>query len=223
MRVLGIETATDLCCVGLADGADLIAEYRLHRRYAHAERLPEAVNRLVDDSGFRLTDLDAVAVSIGPGSFTGLRIGLGFAKGLALGLKKPLAAVPTMDGIMLAVPPLCPLACVLLIARKGEMYRSVYRWKEDRWEASEGIDIVTEERIVQDLPESSVVFIGEGSVVYRECIRRRFSQARFFPVYYSTPSGVTIAVKGAEMLEKGETTDLGSLTPMYIKRFQGID
>ena len=222
MMVLGIETATDLCGVGLAGDEGFVADYRLLRGHVHAEHLPAAVEKVLKDAGLLPKEIDGIAVSIGPGSFTGLRIGLGMAKGMAFGLDKPLVAVPTMDGLVSQVPGLCEWACVMLIARKGEVYQGLYRWEKGSWGMVGRYKVVQEEKIGEGFPEGEVLFLGEGTTCHRETIQERTGGARFLPPVYSLPSGYGVAEKGMELLQKGEVAEIDKLVPLYLKRFQGV-
>ena len=222
MIILGIETATQLCGVGLAGDEGLIADHRLSGKTIHAEHLPRAVETVLGDAGIPDESLDGIAVSIGPGSFTGLRIGLGLAKGMAFGLDKPLMAVPTMDGIVSQVPGCVEWTCVLLIARKGEAYRGIYRWTESSWSLAEPFGIVPEENIKVGLPTEKIMFLGEGALLFRNSILKQIDGAWFPPTMLHYSSGTTIAEKGRELLARGETADIDSLVPLYLKRFQGV-
>ncbi len=222
MIVLGIETATSLCGVGLTGDEGLIADYKLLRGTIHSEHLPLAIERIIKEAGITPNAIDGIAVSIGPGSFTGLRIGLGVAKGLAFGLSKPLIAVHTMDGLIAPIPRICEWACVLLIARKGEVYQGFYQWADRFWERKDEYKIILEKKIGFGLPKTDVLFLGEGSLKYQSKIKKRVKGARFLAPVHSLPSGYNIAEKGRQWLIKGETADIDTLVPLYIKRFQGI-
>lgn len=221
MIVLGIETATPLCGVGLADESGLTADYRLIRGFAHAEQLAGAAQKILADAEIRIQDLSGVAVSIGPGSFTGLRIGLGFAKGLAFSHDLPLMAVPTLTGLVASIPPLAPSVCALLVARKGEVYRAVYGWQDAAWHIRKDVDVVSADSICDGLPEGDVLFIGPGALVHRDQIQHS-GRAVFPDDIYSHPTGYGVAAVGRTMLAAGQTSDLDSLVPTYLKRFQGV-
>src|SRR2546428_679884 len=115
----------------LLDGELVVGEYVLDVRLTHSERLMAAIDRLLTDAGWTVGELEGLAVAMGPGSFTGLRVGLSTVKGLALALSIPIAAVPTLDAMAAMLPfaalPICPV----LDARKGEVYASLYRWDGD--------------------------------------------------------------------------------------------
>src|SRR5262245_4578017 len=128
MRVLAVETSTLAGGAALLDGGLVVGEYTLDVSLTHSERLMGAVDRLLSDAGWTVRDLEGLAVSVGPGSFTGLRIGLSTVKGLALALTIPIAAVPTLDALATLLPFAALPVCPVLDARKREVYASLYRW-----------------------------------------------------------------------------------------------
>ncbi|MBN1894932.1 tRNA (adenosine(37)-N6)-threonylcarbamoyltransferase complex dimerization subunit type 1 TsaB [bacterium] len=221
MRTLGMDTSGPFCTVGTAGDAGLIAELTVHAGRNLAEKLPDLVNRVLSDSGIRGQDLDGIAVSIGPGSFTGLRIGLGFAKGLAFGWDRPLLAVPTMDGLMRRVPSVFSRAAVAIPSRKTEVYLGLFRPGESGWTIEGEIKVRENDRITSGLPPGDIAMLGEGMSVLR---RKDGLHSRFhlMPVESSIPSGVLIAEMGIELLKRGVIADAHGLAPMYIKRFKGI-
>ena len=222
MNVLGIETATSLCSVGLSGDEGFIADYKLLRGYIHGEHVPEAIENILKGAGITINTIDGIAVSIGPGSFTGLRIGLGIAKGLAFGLGNPLVAVPTMDGLISPIPGMCEWACILLTSRKSEVYQGLYRWTHGSWELKENYEVVSEEKIGHNLPQNNILFLGEGSLHYQSDIKKRVKKAQFLTPIHSLPSGYNIAEKGRQCLINGEIANINTLVPLYVKRFQGV-
>jgi len=222
MTVLGIETATPVCAVGLAGENGWIAETRIFAGNAHAEQLPGCVQNLLAQTRVSAERLEGIAVSIGPGSYTGLRIGLAFAKGMAYALEKPLAAVPTMEGLVSAVPFCFQTVCVLMHSRKGEVYRGLFRRVEGRWRAEGECAVVEENRLGEGLPGDEVLFIGEGAQLYRPTIEKLCPNPRFFPALHSLPSGASIAMEGRGRLMAGQRDDPDTLVPFYMKAFQGV-
>jgi tRNA threonylcarbamoyladenosine biosynthesis protein TsaB len=129
MTILGIETSTAVCSVGLANEFDMQAERSIVETHIHSEKLLTLIQELCDEQKIKLSQLDGVAVSIGPGSFTGLRIGLSTAKGLCFALEKPLIAVPTFLSIAKSVTrsnPECARIVVCIDAKQREYYIGVY-------------------------------------------------------------------------------------------------
>ena len=220
MIVLGIDTATAVCGAGLAGDDGLIAERHVTGAMVHGEKLPGLVEDLFSSAGIKPAAIDGIAVSIGPGSFTGLRIGLGYAKGMALGLDKPLLDIDTMDGLIVFAPSVCEWGCVLLKARKGEVYQGLYRW-QDGWNREGDFSVVAADQIGESLPADEVLFLGEGTTLYRDQIQHKFKKARFLQDE-SQPVGYHIASLGRDKLKQGHVADLQTIVPKYIKRFQGI-
>jgi tRNA threonylcarbamoyladenosine biosynthesis protein TsaB len=220
--VLGIETATRLCSIGLAAPGGPARELNVEVGNAHAERLPECVRTILDGAGLSTDGLGGVAVSIGPGSYTGLRIGLAFAKGLCFAAGKPIVAVPTLDAWLRLAPPAHPAACGLMHSRKGEVFRAVYRRNGARWTRVGGFETVPAADIVAGLPSGPVLFIGDGADLHRAEIERLRPDSLFPEGGSPPPSGAAVAELGREMLEAGETADADALSPMYLNTFQGM-
>jgi tRNA threonylcarbamoyladenosine biosynthesis protein TsaB len=222
MIVLGIETATKVCGVGLVDGEEIVADIQIHRGYVHAERLPELISDLFKKTGIEKNELDGIAVSVGPGSFTGLRIGLGLAKGLAWGLNKPLIDVPTMEGLMSKVPRVCDWACVMMHARKGEIFQGLFQWQKSRWVPSGEYQVLPEKEIGKCMPGDKILFLGGVVTKYQKVLRQRVGEAIFVNPLLSLVNGYGIARQGHAMLMSGQTADIDTVTPIYLKKFQGV-
>src|SRR3990172_13171727 len=131
MRILAVETSTLAGGAALLDGDRAGGENVLNIRATHSERLMAAVDHLLHVSGWELEQLEGLAVAIGPGSFTGLRIGTSAVKGLALALGVPIAAVPTLHALAATLPFAAHPVCPVLDAKKGEVYASLYHWSRD--------------------------------------------------------------------------------------------
>jgi tRNA threonylcarbamoyladenosine biosynthesis protein TsaB len=128
MKVLAIETATIAGSAAVVDDElGLIGEVRVDVRVAHAERLMPSIQWLMESSRTSIKDIDAFAISIGPGSFTGLRIGLSTAKGLAYAAKKPLVPVRTLDAFARTLPYCRHMICPMFDARRNEVYAAFYK------------------------------------------------------------------------------------------------
>ncbi len=222
MRVLGIDTATSLCTVGIAGDEGFEADYRINRGYIHGEYLSIAIKEVLKGCGISLNDIDGFAVSIGPGSFTGLRIGLGVIKGIVFGYKKPVAAVYTMDGLMNRIPPVTENGCVMLTARKCEVYQGKYRYLQGKWEREGEYQIVNEKDIGKDFTAEETVFIGDGVDKFSSAIFDRVKRPKFIQPEFSLPSGFSIAKQGREMIQQGKEANIETIVPFYLKRFKGV-
>ena len=220
LKILSIETATLAGGVALMDEAGLIAEYRLHVEARHSERLLSAIDRLLYDSGTSVADLGAIAVSIGPGSFTGLRVGLSTAKGLAMGSGRPLVTVPTLEAIAALFPYSNALIAPMLDARRQEVYWALFDTREGR-----PVRLHPEEAASPDAALASighldqpVLFVGEGAERYRELLLAgRPGRALFPPKALQFPSAAGVAELGLAKLKDGEVHLPEEVIPFYLR------
>lgn len=220
MKILALETATLAGGVALMDEARLIAEYRLHVEMRHSERLLSAIDRLLSDSGTSVSDLNAIAVSIGPGSFTGLRVGLSTAKGLAMGSGKPLITVPTLEAMAACFPYTGALVAPMLDARRQEVY-----WALFDMQTGQPVRIISEEAaspegVLESVGrfDRPVLFVGEGAEKYRELLSAgRSGRALFAPRSLQFPSAAAVAELGLAQLKKGETHLPEEVVPFYLR------
>jgi tRNA threonylcarbamoyladenosine biosynthesis protein TsaB len=218
MYILGIETSTTTGSVAVVSENGVIAQYSLNIEVTHSERLMSTVDRVLKDTGLTITDMDGYAVAIGPGSFTGLRIGLAAVKGLALVTGKPVAAVPTLEALAWNLPYSAYPVCPMLDARKNEVYAAMYRF-----DGTTFVRVMAEAVIslshLSELISEKTLFTGEASHLFREEIVNLFGdRALFAPVSAILPSAATIAEIGLNMIKSGKQADLDSVTPLYIRR-----
>ena len=218
MFVLGIETSTKTGSVAVISEKGVIAQYSLNIEVTHSERLMSTVDRVLTDTGIPMSQFDGFAVAIGPGSFTGLRIGLSTVKGLALATGKPVAAVPTLQALAWNIPFAAHPVCPMLDARKNEVYAALYTF-----DGSALMQTIPEAVIPLDklcgLFAGRTVFTGEASRHYREEIEKLFGErALFAPRSAVLPSAASVAEIGLEMIKSGRYSAPDNLTPLYIRR-----
>ena len=217
MIILGIETATHAGSVSLVDEERQIALYELDSRRSHSGRLLGAIKRILQDAALTLRDIHGIAVSIGPGSFTGLRIGLSTAKGLCLANEFPLAVVCTLDAMASRFPfsrvPVCPM----LDARKKEVYAALYNVEDEEPTRLIEPRAIAPDEFLEGISESAV-FLGTGAQLYRQRILEKLrDRALFAPVDLSRPSGAAVARLGLKLLRDGECADLDTIEPTYLR------
>jgi len=221
--ILGLETATSICSVGIADGEQIIAESRFNIKNIHAEILAESINQLLKLSGIALEQITAFAVSIGPGSFTGLRIGLATAKGLAFASGKPLVAVSTLqaqaasnqysvNSKQYAVVP-------VIKAREGEVYTARFQntWPLPVLQSDEML--LTAAHFQQWLQPPAVLCGNGVAMLQKQGALKNLSDIAVVPEAAAMLSGGVIARLGAPKLARGETADLPNLEPRYLQEF----
>jgi tRNA threonylcarbamoyladenosine biosynthesis protein TsaB len=166
-----------------------------------------------------LRELDGFAVTRGPGSFTGLRIGISTVKGLALATGKPVAGVSTLDALAYQFPSFPDYVCPLLDARKGEVYTALYKCiPHMTWEkVADDRAIGPREWLMQI--EGACLFVGDGATLYKNLVKEIIGeQARFAPPYLNTVRASVVAHIGMEQIERGEVGDVAFLVPHYIRK-----
>ena len=219
MYVLGIETSTPVCSVGLVDEDQVLTCYSQNTGLRHAERTVALAERALQDAGLTAADLHGVAVGSGPGSFTGLRIGMAASKGLCVALDLPLLAVSTLKGLAAQVVFERMPVCAILDARRGEVYAGVYSLDVGTLTALLPDTALPLEDLIPKLPKP-VLFVGDGGMTYRNRIEASLGvDARFAPAS-THPSGGSIAILGAEALRDGNSVDLATAEPEYHRRSQ---
>jgi tRNA threonylcarbamoyladenosine biosynthesis protein TsaB len=219
MKVLGIDTSTTSGSIGLIHDERVISEYILNLPVTHSERLLDAIDLVLRKARYALGDLDGFTISLGPGSFTGVRIGVSTVKGLAYALQKPVAGVSTLDVLASQVSPTPYLICPIIDARKGEVYSAFYRYEElNRLTRLSEYQAIRPEILFGMLKERTI-FLGDGVKTYGEDLRKSLNSfALFSPPDLHIPHGSAAARLGIELLLRNEVLDLATFTPLYVRR-----
>ncbi len=219
MKVFAMETATIAGSVAIVDDdKGLIGEVKVDVKIAHSERLMPSVQWLLKASSITIKEIDAFAVSIGPGSFTGLRIGLSTAKGFAYSTGRPIVPVPTLDAFARTLPFCSHMICPMLDARKNEIYVGLYKWEDNVCKKLMPETALNPEEFLKRINEP-VVFIGDGAETYKKLIMDTLrTYAIIAPASRMSPSASTVAELAVEKLKQGITTDPVKLTPFYIRK-----
>ena len=175
MPILAIETATLVSSVALATSDTLLAEITLQTKKTHSELLMPHIAKILDMAGVSRTDITAVAVSIGPGSFTGLRIGLATAKSLAYAMKIPLVGVPTLAALAYGCFVPGAILSPILDAQKGNVYQALFEWQNGNLKELMPATVIGIDEALDSLAQYSapVILMGEAAVLHREKIKQR--------------------------------------------------
>ncbi len=219
MRILAVDTSTPAGGVAILDGRTLLVELQVRSAETHAKRLMGSIDDAFRMAGLGIGECDGFAVTRGPGSFTGLRIGISTVKGLAFASGKPVAGVSTLDVLTHQFPWFPDCVCPLLDARKGEVYSALYKYDADKGWLQLVADCVVEPRPWLEQIQGSCLFVGDGTVLYGDLIEEIVGpRAKLAPPYMNTPRASVVAALGLEQIASGQAADVALLVPYYIRR-----
>ncbi|MEN3003888.1 tRNA (adenosine(37)-N6)-threonylcarbamoyltransferase complex dimerization subunit type 1 TsaB [Dehalobacterium formicoaceticum] len=220
MKILGIDAATKAAGVAIADETGVLAENWLNNGKTHSQSLLPLLDSLLKNANIPWADIQGIAVTIGPGSFTGLRIGLATVQGLAQVLDLPVAGVVTLDALAENLPGVPNLICPILDARKNEVYTAMYRYEAGRMTRLSPYQAVTPEKLVTELLvlKEKVTFLGDGVPVYQEFILDRMKErAVFAPASHNLLHGAQVALLGLSKFQRGQGTSIFEIKPFYLR------
>lgn len=219
--ILGIETATKICSIALTKGEQLLAVEEIGGAFSHAENTTVFIEKVMQQSGKKLAEVDAVAISRGPGSYTGLRIGVSTAKGLCFALNKPLIAVDALQAMALRMAKQTTdknlLFCPMIDARRMEVYTAIYNFKNELVE-SISAKIIDEDSFSKFLANQKIIFFGDGAekcqTLFAENKNAIFNESVL-------PSAIEINELALKKLNNKQFEDVAYFEPFYLKDFIG--
>ena len=221
MYVLGVESATPVAGVAVVNKDRVLAERMINNRKTHSGHLLPMIKAVIEEAGIQPAAIEGVAVSSGPGSFTGLRIGMSTAKTLAQVWGVPVVGVGTLDALAHPLKGLVNLVCPILNARKNEVYAAVYEGADGEMSNLTGSLAISPEDLAGLLArwgDRPVTFLGDGVPEYRDRLIELLGERVFFaPGVVSLPRGSSIAEIGRERLAGGQGTDPLTLLPDYVR------
>ncbi len=214
--LVAIDTATDQASVALHDGFRVRAEHTWEAPRRHTIELTPRLAAAMEELDLRREQLSGVAVAIGPGSFTGLRIGLSVAKGLAIAQRLPLVGIPTLDVVAAAQGRDRRRLAAVIQAGRGRIGIAIYRWQFGAWQLHEGPRLSTWANLKEEIAEPTL-FCGEIDRAGVEVIGRLGDRAVLLPPAWRLRRAGFLAELGWRRLNKGDVDDPASLTPVYLK------
>ncbi len=219
MRILAVDTSTPTGGIAVLTGDMLVAEVLVTSQKTHARRLMSAIDSTLRLAETDLAECDGLAVTIGPGSFTGLRIGISAVKGLGFATGKPVTGVSTLDVLAHQFPWFPDLICPMLDAKKEEVYTAIYRCHHNaNWQKVVSDCAVNPKQWLSQI-RGPCLFVGNGAVMYKNMIEETLGpQARFVPPHLNTLRASVVAQIGMKQIERGETVDVALLAPNYIRK-----
>ena len=214
--ILALDTATPVGSVALCAAEGIVVSRYFDVGLQHSQRLFSEVEAALEAADMDVGEVRAVAVAIGPGSFTGLRIGLSAAKGLCLAAVKDLVTVSTLETLAARLPFAHVPVCTVLDARKREVYAALYDTKTGVPVELAPPRAIAPAQLAEERANAPTIFTGDGATAYRELLAGD-PAAQFAPLPCARPDAGTIGWLALSKLENGQTADLDSVEPEYLR------
>ena len=221
MIILGIESAALTASTAIVTDGILTAEYTVNHKKTHSQTLLPMLDEICRMAELDKTKIDAIAVSAGPGSFTGLRIGAATAKGLGLALERPIVPVPTLEGLAYNLYGTDALICPVMDARRSQVHNGLFRCRETL-ETVEPSRAVSVGELIRELNERGerVIFLGDGIPVVRGAAEALSVPYSFAPAASNRQRAASVASLGALYFAEGKAVPAADFAPDYLRKSQ---
>lgn len=218
MITLGLDTSTKVASIAVIDEERIIGEYSLSKDMSHSEKLMPMIKEVLDNIDLKIEDIDLYTVAVGPGSFTGLRIGITTVKSFAHLFNKPIIGVSTLESLAYNLSGNNAIIMPMLDARRDRVYTALYRFNNSEIIEIEGSQILEMEDLKRKLQEfDNIIVSGEGSIVYKEEIKTLLGdKVDFGNLGQNITRAASIAELGLKKYNEGQRDDPFTLIPEYI-------
>lgn len=222
MKILAIDTSSNVASAAVVEDGKLLGENILNHKKTHSQKIMVMIQELMSDLELNVRDIDVFAAANGPGSFTGLRIGVATVKALAHSVNKPVVGISTLAGLAYNMPYAEHIIVPIMDARRNQVYTASYIWDDDRLKELSADEAISIEECVESCGKYlDTIFVGDGVFVHREYILDKLSdRAHFAPASALMQRASSIAMLALEKAKKGETQHYSELKPFYLRKSQ---
>lgn len=223
MKIIAIDSSSQVASVAILTDDIITAEYTVNHKITHSQTLMPMLDEVVRMTETDLSTVDAIAVSGGPGSFTGLRIGSATGKGLAQALDIPIIHIPTLEGMAYNAYGFDGIICPIMDARRSQVYTGIYSFSDGEMEVLMDGCAISIEELVERITDFDVeiLFIGDGIPVFKEYLISRLSdRAVFAPANMNRQRAASVAALAAKYYEQGLTVEACEHLPEYLRSSQ---
>ncbi len=223
MKILAVDTSGQNCSVCILNEEKVICDFNLSIGTTHSETLLPIIDTLCKFSKIDLDDIDVLACALGPGSFTGLRIGIATLKGFALGSPKKAVGISTLEGLAYNVSEFDGIICSVLDAKNNNVYAGVYKYENGK--PNRICDYITDDLetlidIVKKYNEK-VMFVGDGARSFSEAFKEALGENAYFaPLHMNNQLASSIAKAALDRAVENDFDDMDNLNPLYLKKSQ---
>ncbi|EOD00406.1 tRNA (adenosine(37)-N6)-threonylcarbamoyltransferase complex dimerization subunit type 1 TsaB [Caldisalinibacter kiritimatiensis] len=223
MKILAVDASTIVATCAILDEDKILSEHILNYKLTHSEKIMPMIKEVLNSCGLKPKDIDVYAASKGPGSFTGLRIGIATIKGLAHVADKPVVGVSTLEALAYNMPLADGIVVPIMDARRNRVYTGMYKWVDGRFETvNEEMAIEVTELIdmLKDV-EEKIIFNGNGTLVYKDQLKEALGgKAVFAPASVNMARASSVAQIAMMKAKEGKVESYYSLVPNYLRKSQ---
>ncbi len=220
MKILGIDTSTKIATIAVIDEEKVLGEYTLSQEMSHSENLIPMVKELLNNLHLKIEDIDLYGVAIGPGSFTGLRIGVAAVKSFAHLFKKPIVGVSTLEAMAYNLPH-NSIVVPMIDARRDRVYTGVFSWKDGSLKTLKADDVVEMEDLLDQLKSyDSIVVNGDGSILHKDRLINTLKDVKFSTKSQNICKATSVCELALLKYNKGQVDDYYTLAPDYLRETQ---
>jgi tRNA threonylcarbamoyladenosine biosynthesis protein TsaB len=222
VRILSIDSSTETASCAVVEDNKLLGEINFNNEKQHSVVLMSMIDQLLTGIHLDINSIDGYVVSKGPGSFTGLRIGMSTAKGLAMGSNKPLISVSSLDSLAYNLAYAEGIICPILDALRNNVYTRLFRWKDNNLEALTDYLAISLDELVVLLHKYNepVYFIGDAIYKHKDYLSKTIQRAFFAPPHLNLTRSSSLGELGLRLLQQGVNEDINISTPIYLRKSQ---
>lgn len=228
MKILSIDTSSKICSVSVLEDNNVIIEKNIDDSLTHSQKLMPMIDNILNELNMKLTDFDLFSCSVGPGSFTGVRIGVSTVKAFCDVTNVPVTSVSSLEGLAYNtlssnIESNSTIVCSLIDAKNDNVYCGIFRNESDEFVQLEDLcakNINEVLNLLDKYSSSSILFVGDGAVYHKDLILEKLSNSLFVQDEFNKQTSVSIGIAGFNKYNKGIYGTSNSLSPLYLRKSQ---
>jgi tRNA threonylcarbamoyladenosine biosynthesis protein TsaB len=222
MRVLSLDSSTEVASCAIIEDGKLLGEITYNNEKQHSIILMPMIDTLLTTLRMELKDLDGFVVAKGPGSFTGLRIGMATIKGLSFGSNKPCIAISSLDSLAYNLAFADGIICPILDALRDNVYTRLFIYENNDLKPLSDYMAISVDELITEISKHNkkVYFVGDGIYKHRDKLSTLLPSAFFAPAHLNLTRASALGELGLKLLASGVTEDIDTLTPIYLRKSQ---
>jgi tRNA threonylcarbamoyladenosine biosynthesis protein TsaB len=222
MKILCLDSATESATAAILDDDKLLGEITFNYKKQHSVIMMPMIDNLLKNNELNINDIDGFVVSKGPGSFTGLRIGMATIKGLVQAHKKPFVTICTLDALANSLPFAEGIICPIMDALRGNVFTNFYKFKDNELVSIEEPSLLSVEELIEKIKffNEKVYFIGDGTNKFKDILLNSLENIYFAPPHINLVKASSLGELGMKMLKKGFSEDIFTSAPIYLRASQ---